>query len=46
MKQEVVKLIERTQKTEKEKAKVVEELKKLREDLAKQQDQKFEQDWE
>lgn len=38
LKQEVTKLIEKTQESEREKQRVVEELKKLREDLARQQD--------
>ena len=46
LKQEVTKLIEKTQESEREKQRVVEELKKLREDLARQQDQKYEMDWE
>ena len=46
LKQEVTKLIEKTQESEREKQRVVEELRKLREDLARQQDQKFEMDWE
>lgn len=46
LKVEVKKILEKTLESEKEKNKVVEELRKLREDIAKHQDQKYELDWE
>ncbi len=46
IKQDITKLIEKTSSQEKEKQRLVEELKKLREDIARQADQKYEIDWE
>jgi len=46
LKGEVTKLIEKTQQSDREKERLVEELRKLREDLAKQQDERYELDWQ
>lgn len=45
LKGEVTKLIEKTQESDREKERLVEELRKLREELAKQQDERYELDW-
>lgn len=46
MKEEVRKLFEKTQQGEQEKKQLVDELQKLREQMAKQQDEKYEIDWQ
>lgn len=46
LKGEVTKLIEKTQQSDREKDRLVDELRKLREELAKQQDERYELDWQ
>ncbi len=46
LKNEVSRLIEKTQQGERDKERLVEELRNLREELAKQQDERYEIDWQ
>ncbi|TNV82453.1 hypothetical protein FGO68_gene8416 [Halteria grandinella] len=46
LKQQVQKLVEKTQQSDQDKNRLVDELRKLREEMAKQQDERYEIDWQ